>query len=112
MAQQQNNLVGHVRALAALVGVFAAIIGALLLWEKIFVKKPTGPLVEVIYVYTTMNGHLYEKEATAQDLSSGSVNFGDGVVIPWSEVKSKRLKYHLDELSFPRPAPVTNSPVR
>ena len=88
--------------------IIGAIFAALLLYEKLFIKKPTGPVIEVIYVYTTINGHLYEKEATAQDLASGSVDFGDGVRIPWNEVKSKRLKYHLDELSVPTVGGRTN----
>lgn len=78
----------------------AAIFVGLYVAFGVFVaKKHNGPAIEYIYLYTTINGQLYEKEATAQDMSSGFVTFGDGTRVPWSAVKSKRLRVYPDELT-------------
>jgi len=78
--------------------VVALFFGGVFLLSALFDKKHTGPAVEYIYVYTTINGQLYEKEATPADLSSEFVTFGDGTRVPWSAVKSKRMKFYPQEM--------------
>jgi hypothetical protein len=84
--------------LKALGLVVALFFGGVFLLSAIFDKKHTGPAIEYIYVYTTINGQLYEKEATPADLSSEFVTFGDGTRVPWTAVKTKRLKYYPAEV--------------
>ena len=62
-------------------------------------KQHSGPAIEYLVVYTTINGQFYEKEATAEDLNSGFVTFSDGTRVPLSAVKSKKMKLYADELT-------------
>jgi len=73
--------------------------GGVAILSALFDKKHTGPAMEYIVVYTTINGHFYEKEATAQDLGSEFVTFEDGTRVPWSTVKTKKMKIYADELT-------------
>ena len=63
-----------------------------------FSPKPTGPAIEYIYVYTTINGHYYAKEATTADLNSDFVTFEDGTRVSWAVVKSKKMKVYPTDL--------------
>ena len=83
------------KAIGLLVALF---FGGVFLLSAIFDKKHTGPAIEYIYVYTTINGQLYEKEATPADLSGEFVTFADGTRVSWTAVKTKRLKYYPDEM--------------
>jgi hypothetical protein len=72
--------------------VVAVFFGFVFLMDAIY-----GPAIEYIYVYTTINGQLYEKEATPADLSSEFVTFADGIRVSWGSVKTKRMEFYLDE---------------
>lgn len=81
------------------IGILAAVFfGVVYILSAIFDKKHTGPAIEYIHIYTTINGHLFEKEATEDDLSSEFVTFADGTRVPWSAVKTKRLKFYPEEM--------------
>ena len=84
--------------LKALALVVALFFGGVFLLSAIFDKKHTGPAIEYIYVYTTINGQFYEKEATPADLNSQFVTFADGTRVSWASVKTKRLKYYPAEM--------------
>ena len=72
---------------------------ALTLFRGSCEKKHSGPAYEYLHVYTTINGQFYQKEATAEDLKSAFVTFEDGTRVPWSAVKSKKMKIYADELT-------------
>jgi hypothetical protein len=67
----------------------------------LFDRKHVGPAFEYTILYTTINGHLYQKEATAEDYNSSFVTFEDGIRVPWSEVKSQKAKFYPQEV-FPQ----------
>jgi len=84
------------KAIGLAVLIFA---GAVALLSAGCEKQHSGPAIEYIVVYTTINGQFYQKEATAEDFKTGFVTFSDGTRVPWSAVKSKKMKVYADELT-------------
>jgi len=91
---KKSEAINLIKAIGILVLFFCGGVVAL----SFFDKKHSGPAVEYTVVYTTINGHFYEKEATAEDFASSFVTFSDGTRVSWSDVKSKQMKVYPDEI--------------
>jgi hypothetical protein len=92
---KDNAIFNLIKAVAIVALIFY---GGIALLSSLFDKKHIGKPIEYTILYTTINGHYYEKEETAADLTSDFVAFSDGTRVSWADIKSKKADVYPDEL--------------